>query len=547
MDINRRELLKTGLSASVTAGGHKPFAPPQLVELTLRTRDQLGPHLKIEHVDPRRIGVLVIDVWNYHWCRTWRNRAASLVPRFNHSLDGARQLGMTIVFSPTNAMRDLNAAPQRRATLELPDQPLPTLGHLPDPYPESLRFSKCECGMGDECVLCYNANNQHPGLRMSEADYIALTQQEAFNIFRKAGTTHIIYTGFATNICVWNKPTGAKYMRQLGFRCMLARDLTEAMTGYAEESFNPTLGTIEVIELIERDLLPSISMEETLKHARVWQPADALDFVHLAPWGRLFGGGAQPVAIPIQVELTCRHHPEAELRYTLNGTDPSPTSALYRKSILIEETTTLKAAGFKGGSRVTRVSEAKYWKHPSPVNPPDVFVSDLKPLSEMVGEIRPNSYAMARGARLDKSVIGRTLSNRDNKYFKGIGVQSPSKLVFHLLPEYCRFVALAAADDECTIWDFPDGLDQWPQWSREIHTVTSYRISHLLFQVWIDGRMVYETPPLFNGDRAWSIDVTIPSGSREITLAVEDVDSELTDPHGHADWLNAGFVTAKVP
>jgi hypothetical protein len=136
------------------------------------------------------------------------------------------------------------------------------------------------------------------------------------------------------------------------------------------------------------------------------------------------------------------------------------------------------------------------------------------------------------------------MSNRENRYFKGIGVQSPSELVFPLLPEYSRFVALAAADDECTLWDFPDGLERWPQWSRPIHTVTSYRISQLLFQVWIDGRMFYETPPLFNGDRAWSIDVKIPSGSREITLLVKDVESQLTDPHGHADWLNAGFTTA---
>ena len=63
-----------------------------------------------------------------------------------------------------------------------------------------------------------------------------------------AKNQHIIYTGFATNMCMWGKPTGMKYMRQFGFGCMVARDVTEAITRYAEESFNPTRGTIEVIE-----------------------------------------------------------------------------------------------------------------------------------------------------------------------------------------------------------------------------------------------------------------------------------------------------------
>ena len=159
---------------------------------------------------------------------------------------------------------------------------------------------------------------------MTTDDFIALTQQEAYNILKSEGITHILYTGFATNMCMWGKPTGMKYMRQFGFRCLFARDMTEAITGYLEESFNPTRGTLEVIEVIERHLAPSIDMKQTLCKAGVWQGDPVLDHVHIAPWGRMFGGPAYP--IPIQVELTCRHVPGAELRYTLDGSDPTPTS-----------------------------------------------------------------------------------------------------------------------------------------------------------------------------------------------------------------------------
>ena len=377
-DAEHEQVLKSSIAAGLAAGNvEQASGSTGGIELALQTRDRAGkPHIAIERVDPSKIAIIAMDVWNYHWCRTWRNRAASLIPRFNQSFDAARRLGMTLVFSPTNAMRDMHGTPQRNATLALRNQPLPPFKNLPDPYPESLRWGMCECGLGDDCFLTHNANNQHPDLRMAEGDYIALTQQEAYNVFKKHGITHIIYSGFATNICVWNKPTGAKFMRQFGFRCMLARDLTEAMTGYVEESFNPTEGTLEVIELIERDLVPSISMEQTLQKANTWEP-EIVDHVHIAPWDRHFGGAACP--IPIQAELTCRHVPGAELRYTLDGADPTSESPLYVKPIPIEDNAVLKAAGFRGGQAVTRVSEARYSKYPKVADPPDVFLSDLEP------------------------------------------------------------------------------------------------------------------------------------------------------------------------
>jgi hypothetical protein len=534
------------------------------IELTLQRRDEKGnPQTTTEYVNSKKIAVFAIDCWHFHWCRTWRSRAGSMMPRFNYSFDAARKLGMTFVFSPTNAMRDLNEVPQRIATLALPSHPLPELLSLPDRYPGAIRWGMCECGLGEACFYSNNNNNQHPDLKMTADDFIALTQQEAYNILKERGLTHIIYTGFATNMCMWGKPTGMKFMRQFGFRCCFARDMTEAITGYLEESFNPTRGTMEVIEAVERDLSPSIDMEQTLRNAGVWEGKTVLDYVHLAPWGRFFGGAVFPV--PIQVELRCRHVPGAELHYTLDGSDPTPASPLYQKPVTVGEVAggtwtselnqasgaipfadgaiVLKAAGFKGNEPATLISEAKYWKYPAWPDPPQVFVSNLKPLAEMVGEVKPNSYAVKKAARFDRSVDGNVLMNRDRKYGKGIGVQAPSELVFALEPKYRRFVATVGADDECMRWDNPDGLEQWPQWSRPIHGPTSYRLSQIIFEVIIDGKSVTQTPPLLNGVLGWGIDVEIPEGAQRITLRVTDVESRFTDPHGHGDWLDAGFIS----
>jgi hypothetical protein len=92
-------------------------------------------------------------------------------------------------------------------------------------------------------------------------------------------------------------------------------------------------------------------------------------------------------------------------------------------------------------------------------------------------------------------------------------------------------------------WDKPDGLEQWPQWARPIHGPTSYRISQLIFEVLIDGKTLLESPPLFNGVLGWGVDVKIPPGAQQMALRVKDVESRITDPHGHGDWLDAGFIT----
>jgi nicotinamidase-related amidase len=540
--------LALAVSKKVTGkGATKRQSRPQLrtvpIQLCLRTRGRDGRARRtIEHVDPRRIGIVTVDAWHYHWCRTWRNRASSLIPRFNHSFDAARKLGITLIFSPTEAMRDLHASPQRKNTLAARNHPVPSPATMDDPYPGALRRGGCECGAGESCYLAHNVNNQHPDLWMDPSEYVAVTQQEVYNILQDRGITHVIFAGFAANICLWNKPTGLKFMRQFGFRCMVARDLTEAITHFEARRFNPTQGTLEVIELIERELAPSISLEETLRRAHVWDGDPVLDHVHISPWGR-FLAAASP-GKPILVELTCRHRPGARLHYTLDGTDPTPASPRYTAPIQIGGTCVLKAAGFRGDRPITLVSTAEYWKLP-PVPPlPDVFISDLEPVRQWTGEPKPGAYAVKKLPARNQSVDGHTLTNRDERFDKGIGTQAPTELVFAVQPDYKRLVALAGVDDACMRWDNPGGLEQWPQWSRPFEGPTSYRLSQVVMKVLIDGELVAETPPLLNGDRAWGIDVAIPPGARYVHLVAEDVNSPITDAHGRADWLNAGFLTA---
>src|SRR6185436_12008068 len=58
------------------------------LELTLQARDPATGQrvLKSEKVDPARVGVIAVDVWNYHWCKTATMRVDAIVPRMNKAL-----------------------------------------------------------------------------------------------------------------------------------------------------------------------------------------------------------------------------------------------------------------------------------------------------------------------------------------------------------------------------------------------------------------------------------------------------------------------------
>jgi hypothetical protein len=514
------------------------------ITLQLKHRDKDGnPYFTREPVPAEKVAIVVMDAWDYHWCRSWRTRAASLIPRMSYSLERARQLGITIVFSPTNAMRDMHHTIQRKATLEIPFHPMPeNLGIIAEGASPFLG-GYCECGYGHDCYLTNNVNNQHPGLMMGEEDYIAVELQEVYNILAEKQITLVILAGFATNVCVWGKPAGLKNLINAGFQCTIASDLTEAITQYAEGIFNPAEGTLQSLAMIEKDFASSMVLEELLRDEGIWNENPVLDYAHIIPWGRFFNHPAYPY--DIQVEINCRLQPGAEFRYTLDGTDPIHSSTLYTGPIKISETTRLKTAGFIGRRQVTRISTANYWKLPEVPELPDLYISDLEPGEEIIGNVRNGSYAVARGAQFDKSVAGHALSNRGVKYAKGIGVQSRSEISYPVQPGHDKFVALAAVDDECMRWDNPGGLQRWPQWEKPFNAPTSYRISKLIFEVFIDENLVAATPVLHNGDAPWGIDVDIPEGSKRITLVVRDDEDMPGDLHGHGNWLNAGFITTQ--
>lgn len=497
---------------------------------TLQTRDPSTgePRQRTEHVDPKRVGVVVVDVWNFHWCKTATMRVDAIVPRMNRALAALRDLGMTVMLCPSDVVDNYVGMPQREAIFALPTVTVPQVMNVTcPPVPDA---GGCACGR-ERCAVNYGWDGMHPDLRIGDGDLMPDTQAEVYAICQQRGLTHLLYLGFHTQVCLLGKPMGLKAMKSAGLQCILARDMTDAHPGYEpERGFTPDLNTQQVVEHFEKHLAPTLHLQNELARIGRWDESVPVDPVRIAPWGttqrpHLFEN-------PIQVTLATPLQPGAEIRYTLDGTDPGPHSLLYREPITVRDATRIRTAAFRDGRKVCTESEGVFARLNAMPPVPEVFLGDLNPIRNVGfghtygGVVRYSGNT--RAPQKDRSNLGQELRINRTTYHRGLGVHAPCALMYAVKPVYHRFVALAGADENLIAISNGSNLAQYPS---------------VVFKVFIDGREAASSPVMRVLAPAWRFDVEIPPGSKIISLAVTDAgDGSRED---FADWANAGFVLRK--
>lgn len=498
------------------------------IGLTLQTRDPQSGVIRLAEarVDPRRVGVMAVDVWNYHWCKTATMRVDAIVPRLDKALDAARALGMTVMLCPSDVVDNYVGYPQREKVFTLPKTKVPALVDVQCPLAPDA--GGCACGR-ERCAVNYGWDGMHPALRISENDLMPDTQAEVYAICKERGLTHLIYTGFHTQVCLLGKPMGLKAMKSAGLNCILARDMTDAHPGYdPAREFTPDLNTEQVVEHFEKHLAPTIHLQEELAKLGHWDANWVLDPVRIAPWGT----SIRPHLFeqPITVTLSAPMQAGAEIRYTLDGSAPTASEAVYEKPIVLEETATLRAAAFRAGRRVSTESTGSFVRLLPAPPVPDVYVGELTPIRSVGfghtygGVVRYSGNS--RPPQKDRSNLGGKLKVNRRVYERGLGVHAPCEVVYELKPEYKRFVALAGADENLIDVSHGSNLAKYPS---------------VVFKVLIDAREVASSPVMRVQFPAWRFDVQIPPGAKSISLvAMDGGDGSRED---FANWVDAGFVT----
>ena len=120
--------------------------PARAITLELQRRDPVTGAILLqpETVDPRHVGVIAVDVWNHHWCKTATMRVDAIVPRMNKALDAARLLGMTVMLCPSDVVDNYVGYPQREAIFALPKVEVPSVVNVTcPPVPDA---GGCACG-----------------------------------------------------------------------------------------------------------------------------------------------------------------------------------------------------------------------------------------------------------------------------------------------------------------------------------------------------------------------------------------------------------------
>ena len=502
-------------------------AEPRLLSLTLQTRDANNGQviLTTENVDSASVAIVVVDPWNFHWCKTATMRVDALIPRMNKALEAARWLGMTVMLCPSDVVDNYAGWPQREFVIAMPKHPLPPLVKIDCPTPPN--GGGCACG-NERCVINYGWDGMHPDLRIAETDLMPNTLEDVWTICKDRRITHLIYMGVHTQVCLLGKPMGLRNLKSAGMRCILARDITDAHPGYNPTTgFTPDGHTAEVVAHFERYLAPTINMAEELAKIGKWNPAWVVDPVRIAPWGTK----RRPHLFEkeITVTLSAPWQPKAEIRYTTDGTEPGQHSMKYEKPLKVSDTTLLRTAAFERGKRVCLESEGAFHKLIAMPPQPDVHLSDLPPL-RVVGPghtygTNVRFAAHSSPPQRDKSNEGQPLQLRGEKYSKGMGVHAINQMIFPLKPEYKRFVALVGVDEHILVTSNGSNLAMHPS---------------VVFKVFIDGKEAATSPMMRIAFEPWRFDVKIPPDSKIISLSTMDGgDGSREDL---ANWVNCGFV-----
>jgi len=254
-----------------------------MIELEAQTREDAGAEnmpgrvvRTVEKLDPAKTAIVIVDVWDKHWCKTYTERVGNLVPRMNKTLDAARKLGIQVVHAPSDVLGPYKDTPQRKAMQAIPEYPAPEKTDFNPPDPPGGRDC-CECGPSRPCQSHGAWSSEHPGLRIAEEDLIADCNngREVLNLCQHRGLDTLLYMGVASNMCLIGRSAGMIEMKRHGLRPIFVADLVEAITANGcdpatkapDPNFTPARGTAQVQRHLERYIAPSIQSRQIIAAA----------------------------------------------------------------------------------------------------------------------------------------------------------------------------------------------------------------------------------------------------------------------------------------
>jgi nicotinamidase-related amidase len=221
-----------------------------------------------------KTAVIIVDMWDNHYCRLAAERLGVMVPRMNAATCAARSHGVQIIHAPSGVTHLYANTPYRQRMQQAPFAKMPEGWEplkrcAPDPTREpDLPVDTSKVSSDDPIVGAevQQFTQEHPGLDIVGYDGVSDNAQEIFNFCEANGITNIVVMGVHTNMCILARPFGIRAMVGLGRNVVLARDLTDAMYDPRQPPYvSHARGTELVIEHIEKYWCPTILSEDITK------------------------------------------------------------------------------------------------------------------------------------------------------------------------------------------------------------------------------------------------------------------------------------------
>lgn len=268
--------------------GEEPRAKPDPVIKRPRVAGEFELHLRDrptrENGEPRQVrqqidrwkasetAIIVIDMWDDHYCKLSAQRVGVMVPKMNAVLNAARSHGVLIIHSPSGTLDHYAGSPYRLRMTSAPPLkppfPLNQWCYLDPAREPELPVDVSVCACDDPVVgpAVRRYTRQHAGLDIIGFDGISDNGEEIYNVFEAEGIKNIVIMGVHTNMCVLGRPFGIRHMVKLGKNVALCRDLTDSMYDPRQPPFvSHARGTELVIEHIEQHWCPSILSTDLLE------------------------------------------------------------------------------------------------------------------------------------------------------------------------------------------------------------------------------------------------------------------------------------------
>ncbi len=207
-------------------------------------------------VPAKEIALVVCDMWDKHWCRGASERVDVLAKKMAPVVELARSKGVLVVHAPSETMDFYKDTPQRRRIAELPRAELrPSLALTDQPLP--IDDSNGGCDTSDKFYKAWT--REHADIPIAPEDVISDNGLDIYTIMKLRGIRNLLVMGVHTNMCILNRSFGIRQMTKWGVRCILIRDLTDAMYNPQDRpNVSHREGTELVVQHIEKYWAPTV-------------------------------------------------------------------------------------------------------------------------------------------------------------------------------------------------------------------------------------------------------------------------------------------------